>query len=90
MLGYGIGRHAPGIHDWSAALRAAHHTHLAHRAAVEAIRAAVPGARIGIALNLPTSSRRPETDADRAAARLHDGTANRWFLDPRDGPRIPA
>ena len=68
MLGYGIGRHAPGVQDWSAALRAAHHTHLAHRAAVEAIRAAVPGARIGIALNLHHVEPATETDADRAAA----------------------
>ena len=35
VLGYCIGRHAPGIQDWSAALRAAHHAHLAHRAAVD-------------------------------------------------------
>jgi beta-glucosidase len=89
MLGYGIGRHAPGIQDWSAALRAAHHTHLAHRAAVEAIRAAVPEARIGIALNLHHVEPASETDADRAAARLHDGTANRWFLDPVLGRGYP-
>ncbi len=89
MLGYGIGRHAPGRQDWPAALRAAHHTHLAHRAAVDVIRAAVPGARIGIPLNLHHVEPASETDADRAAARLHDGTANRWFLDPVLGRGYP-
>ncbi len=89
MLGYGIGRHAPGRQDWPAALRAAHHTHLAHRAAADAIRTAVPGARIGIPLNLHHVEPASETDADRAAAWLHDGTANRWFLDPVFGRGYP-
>jgi beta-glucosidase len=89
MLGYGIGRHAPGRQDWPAALRAAHHTHLAHRAAVGVIRAAVPRARIGIPLNLHHVESASETDADRAAASLHDGTANRWFLDPVFGRGYP-
>jgi beta-glucosidase len=89
MLGYGVGRHAPGIRDWNAALRAAHHTHLAHRAAVDNLRAAVPEARIGIPLNLHHVEPASETDADRAAARLHDGTANRWFLDPVFGRGYP-
>jgi beta-glucosidase len=89
FLGYAIGRHAPGRQDWPAALRAAHHTHLAHRAAVDAIRAAVPSARIGTALNLHHVEPASETDADRAAARLHDGTANRWFLDPVLGRGYP-
>ena len=90
MLGYGIGRHAPGIQDWPAALRAAHHTHLAHRAAVEAIRAAVPEARIGIALNLAprrAGDRRPMRTARPPGS--HDGTANRWFLDPVMGRGYP-
>ena len=89
MLGYGIGRHAPGRQDWPAALRAAHHTHLAHRAAADAIRTAAPGARVGIPLNLHHVEPASETDADLAAARLHDGTANRWFLDPVFGRGYP-
>jgi beta-glucosidase len=89
ILGYGVGRHAPGVRDWNAALRAAHHTHLAHRAAVDAIRSAVPGARIGIAIDLHHVEPASETDADRAAARLHDGTNNRWFLDPVMGRGYP-
>ncbi len=89
MLGYGIGRHAPGRQDWPAALRAAHHTHLAHRAAVDVIRAAVPRADIGIALNLHHIEPVSDSAADRGAARLHDGTANRWFLDPVMGRGYP-
>jgi beta-glucosidase len=49
----------------------------------------VPEARIGIALNLHHVEPASETDADRAAARLHDGTANRWFLDPVLGRGYP-
>ena len=89
MLGYGVGRHAPGVQDWNAALRAAHHTHLAHRAASEVIRTVVPEARVGIPLNLHHVEPASESDADRAAARLRDGTANRWFLDPVFGRGYP-
>jgi beta-glucosidase len=89
MLGYGTGRHAPGRRDWPAALRAAHHTHLAHRAAVETIRSGAPAARVGTALNLHHIEPASQSDADLAAARLHDGTANRWFLDPVMGRGYP-
>ncbi|MDQ2940930.1 MAG: family 1 glycosylhydrolase, partial [Chloroflexota bacterium] len=38
VLGYALGRHAPGMLDWRAALQVAHHAHLAHAAAADALR----------------------------------------------------
>ncbi|WP_182482833.1 family 1 glycosylhydrolase, partial [Calidithermus roseus] len=52
FLGYGIGVHAPGRQDLALSLQAAHHLLLSHGLATEALRAAVPGAQVGITLNL--------------------------------------
>lgn len=89
FLGYQIGVHAPGKQDPRLALAATHTLLLAHGRAVEALRAASPGARIGIVLN-PTHVD-PATDAepDVAAARRADGYYNRWFLDPLYGRGYP-
>ena len=82
MLSYQIGEHAPGWHDWPAALAAAHHLLLSHGWAVPVLRQNSPGAEVGITLNfsqvMPASDR-PE---DLAAARYADGYSNRWFIDP--------
>jgi beta-glucosidase len=75
FLGYGSGVKAPGLHDWRAALVAAHHALLSHGRTVEAFRACNAG-RIGITLDLTQVSGEPE------AARRLDGHRNRWFLDP--------
>jgi beta-glucosidase len=68
FTGYARGRHAPGRTDWPAALRASAVALAAHGAAVERIRAVVPDARIGIALDLnhviPASDREPDQQAD--------------------------
>ncbi|HEY7974156.1 MAG TPA: family 1 glycosylhydrolase, partial [Ktedonobacterales bacterium] len=82
-LGYGVGEHAPGIRgDTQAAVDVAHHLLLSHGLAIPRIRAHVPDARIGAALNLfPifAGDQRPETlRAVQRADRFH----NRWFLDP--------
>ena len=70
FLGYGLGRHAPGIHDGRQAVAAAHHLMLGHGLAVERMRARpTPDVEIGIVLNVephrpaigdarPTSPRR--------------------------------
>jgi beta-glucosidase len=83
FLGYASGVHAPGRHDAVDALRAVHHLLLGHGLAVEAIRAADPGAQVGITLNLhavlPADASNP---ADLEAARRIDGLGNRLFLDP--------
>jgi beta-glucosidase len=90
FAGHHQGRHAPGLADLGTALQVAHHLLLSHGRAVAALRAASPGARAGITLNL--SSVRPATAApeDAAAARRADGNLNRWFLDPVFGRGYPA
>ncbi len=82
FLGNYEGRMAPGLHDFSTAVRVAYHLYLAHGLAVRAFReSGIPG-EIGIALNL--MGRLPLTDSpeDVAAARRADGYLNRWFAEP--------
>ncbi|WP_130509416.1 GH1 family beta-glucosidase [Krasilnikovia cinnamomea] len=89
-LGYGSGRHAPGVSDPAAAFAAVHHLLLGHGLAARALRAA--GARqISITLN-PTAVYPvdPDNPADVEAARLVDGLHNRMFLDPLLRGRYPA
>jgi beta-glucosidase len=88
--GYGEGVHAPGRHDWHDALLAAHHLHLAHRAADAAIRREAPGARVGIAFNLAPVRPASDEPEDRAAAVRRDGALNRWYVDPAFGRGYPA
>ncbi len=82
FLSYAGGDHAPGLQLGSAASHAAHHLLLGHARAVPLIRAACPGASVGVTLNL--YSVRPASDdpADVDAARRIDGLQNRFFLDP--------
>jgi beta-glucosidase len=81
-IGHAWGHHAPGRTSESDAVAAAHHLLLSHGWAVEAIRGAVPDARIGITLNLAHAYPASDTPEDEAAAWRVDGEGNRWFLDP--------
>jgi beta-glucosidase len=90
VLGHAFGHHAPGLRDWRAALLVAHHAHLAHGAAAQALRREVPGARVGLALNLVRYEPASQEPGDLAAADRVDGTSNRWFLDPVFGRGYPA
>ena len=81
-LGYGSGRHAPGVTDPAAVFKAVHHLLLGHGLAARALRAA--GAQsVGITLNpaavFPLD---PGSAADLEAVRVIDGLNNRIFLDP--------
>jgi beta-glucosidase len=89
-IGHLEGRMAPGLTDLTAAVRASYHLLLGHGLATQAIRAAAPGAQIGIVNNL--SSVEPNTDRpeDVAAAKRLDGHTNRWWLDPVHGRGFPA
>lgn len=81
---------APGLTDLTAAVHASYHLLLAHGLATRAIRAAAPGAQIGLVTNHSTieaASTRPE---DLAAATRMDGHTNRWWLDPVYGRGFPA
>ena len=82
FLGYGSGRHAPGVRDHAAALRAVHHLLLGHGLAVAAMRAHSPAAEIGITLDPAPITARSAAAADLDAARRIDGMKNRIFLDP--------
>jgi len=77
------GRHAPGWEDLGMALQVGHHTILSHGLALAALRArGVSDTRVGITLNFSPAYPASDSAEDVAAARRHDGYANRWFLDP--------
>ncbi len=82
LVGHAKGHHAPGLHDWSAALTASHHLMLSHGLAVPIVRRNSAGAEVGITLNLSPSIPASKSPQDADAARHHDGYINRWFLEP--------
>lgn len=88
-VGHLYGVFAPGLQDWGAALAAGHHILLSHGLAVEALRAAIPRARVGIALDCRPCAPASDDPADVAAARHFDGFRNRWFFDPVFGRGYP-
>ncbi len=81
-LGYGAGRHAPGIQDIGKAAAANHHLLLAHGLAVPILRDAIPSAKVGITLNLGDFQPGSQHELDIAAAERADGNLNRLFLEP--------
>ena len=90
FLSHQLGEHAPGWHDWPAALRVAHHILLSHGWAVPVIRRNSPGAEGGLALNFDPADPPPPVEADVQAARRREGYFSRWFLDPLYGRHYPA
>jgi len=82
FAGHLYGRHAPGLTDLTAALRAAHYLMLGHGYACQALRAGHGGGQVGIALNLTDVAPASADPGDAAAAARMDGHQNRWFLDP--------
>lgn len=84
FLGYGIGIHAPGIADPSAAFSAAHHLLLAHGRAVETIRSQSQGSKVGIVLNMAPVYLTEDAPADHPAhqaVELQDAMLNRLWMD---------
>jgi beta-glucosidase len=88
-LGYGAGRHAPGVQDIGKAAAANHHLLLAHGLATPVLRSAVPSAKVGITLNLGDHRAGSEHELDVAAAQRADGNLNRLFLEPVFHGRYP-
>ncbi len=84
------GEHAPGLRDLPTALRVTHHLLLGHGLAVPRIRAAVPGAPVGITLNLNAAYPASDSPEDQAAAVRSEGISNRLFLDPLLHGHYPA
>ncbi len=89
FTGHALGRHAPGIRSWPTALRAADAALRAHAAGAERIRALVPGARIGVALDLNLVEPASPGEEDLVAAERHRTFRQRWFLDPLFGRGYP-
>ncbi|WP_459755110.1 GH1 family beta-glucosidase [Streptomyces sennicomposti] len=89
-IGHLEGRMAPGLTDLTTAVRASYHLLLGHGLAAQAIRAAVPDARIGLVTNHSTVAAATTDPEDVAAAARMDGHTNRWWLDPVHGRGFPA
>ncbi|MFD8296049.1 GH1 family beta-glucosidase [Streptomyces bauhiniae] len=89
-IGHLEGKMAPGLTDLTAAVRASYHLLLGHGLATQAIRAAAPGAEVGIVTNLSTVHAATDRPEDLAAAHRQDGHVNRWWLDPVHGRGFPA
>jgi len=89
FLGYYTGEHAPGRHDYRAALQAVHTLLLAHGHAVPIVRDNSRDAQVGITLNLSHTYPATDSAADQDAAHRYDGYFNRWFLDPLYGRSYP-
>ncbi|MFF9115014.1 GH1 family beta-glucosidase [Streptomyces massasporeus] len=89
-IGHLEGKMAPGLTDLTAAVRASYHLLLGHGLAARAIRAAAPGAQVGIVNNLSTIHPATDRPEDLAAARRMDGHTNRWWLDPVHSRGFPS
>jgi beta-glucosidase len=85
--GYVSGDHAPGRRHPLRAFRVAHHLLLAHGASLQRLRALVPDAQVGPALNLFPVIPRGRADV-RLAERI-DALVNRLFADPILAGRYP-
>jgi len=89
FLAHADGIHAPGMRHWPTAMRVADNELGAHAAAAKAIRAAVPRARIGIAIDVNQASPATDSERDRTAARQYHASRDGWFLDPLFGRGYP-
>jgi len=81
FLGYYAGAHAPGRRHLGEAVAAAHHLHLAHGLAMQAIRAE-RNVRAGVSHIVTDLHAASDRDEDLAALRRYDANNNRMFLDP--------
>ena len=86
--GYRIGMHAPGHRDETLAAAATHHLLLGHGLALARLRSTLPGARVGITLDLHPI--RVMGSGAEAAAAIAEAEQNRIFLDPVTRGRYPA
>jgi beta-glucosidase len=89
-IGHLEGRHAPGLADIDVAVPVSFHLLLGHGLATQAVRAAVPGARVGLVNVLHTCEPASDTATDIEATARFDGHVNRWWLDPIHGRGFPA
>ncbi|CAN5700251.1 GH1 family beta-glucosidase [soil metagenome] len=90
FLAHADGIHAPGLRHWPTAIRVADNQLRAHALASEAVRAAVSGARIGVAVDVNHFVPATGSERDRRAAEEYRVTRDTWFLDPLFGRGYPA
>ena len=88
-LGYLTGQHAPGRSSLSDSLAAAHHLLVGHGLAMERVRAAVPGADVGIVLNFTPVTPIGSSPAALDRQRIVDDVHNHWYSDPIGGFGYP-
>ena len=82
VLGYMLGKHAPGLVKpvyWG---RVIHNQLLSHAYAMERIKAVSPASRVGISLDIAPPYPRTNAAADRGAIDYADQLCNRVILDP--------
>ncbi len=81
-LGYGNGYHAPGVASIDAAIRASHHTVLAHNQAFKAMKAVNPNIKVGPVLSQMNPDVDDIFDPDQMlAARVMDATGSKFWMD---------
>jgi beta-glucosidase len=83
LLGFCLGGQAPGIADRTLLLRAIHHVNLAHGGAIDALRANVPQASLGIIHNRQPCRPASGAPENAAAAAVFDAYWNGAFPDPQ-------
>ncbi len=82
LLGYELGKHAPGFSGHPASLDVAHHLLLGHGLAVQAFREGGYRGSIGLALDMSAPFPSRDTPEDWAACELTHGMGGRWYADP--------
>ena len=86
---YVIGEHAPGRSSLPAGLAAAHHLLVGHGLAMERVRAAIPGAQVGIVLNFTPVTPIGDSPAALDRQQIVNDFDNRWYVDPIGGLGYP-
>jgi beta-glucosidase len=81
-LGHALGVHAPGLADLQTFLAVTHHLNLAQGAALQALRTANPGWRLGTTLNIHRGVPADGSEASAAMAERHNDFWNNCFLGP--------
>lgn len=82
FLGHSWGMQAPGFKDDKLAIRAAHHTLLAHGLALAEFRKKAPELRVGITNIHSNVTAKTDSVEDHAAAARLDVRMNKLFLEP--------
>jgi beta-glucosidase len=80
--GYLTGEHAPGRRSLDDSLATSHHLLVGHGMAMERIRAASPGANVGIVLNFTPVTPIGTSPAALDRQRIVDDIENHWYVDP--------